>query len=113
MSTLMKQLPDGRLVPVDDERRTVVPDGQRVRVPLVMMDGKTGMSDEDAARKAAARQGYVNRLGDAWKSPPPQRQPQIGDERQRAPVPVQQVGDASESEAYRRYKARLEDGWRR
>jgi hypothetical protein len=61
---------------VDDDFEGEVPDGASVRAPMMVMDGARGwqpgyaqLTDAQVARKRAARDGYVQKLETAWRTP--------------------------------------------
>jgi hypothetical protein len=105
---------------IDDEHK-VLRDGERVRVPLVMMDGRTVAVDcgpggphrpgfrynrEAQAVRDESYDAMVQQAANAWKSDTRR----IADTERAAKPPL--CEDARE-DAYRRYIARTEAAWRR
>jgi len=110
MSHALKQLADGRWVRADGKPDDIVRDGEAVRVPMIMLDGKASIDSQPVS----ARDRYVKRLNDGWVGAAKQPQPVIT-----APLPapvVKPIADASRpgqpTPAYLAYCKRLEDGYR-
>lgn len=117
-----RTMPDGSVVKLDKDE--VIRDGQRLSVPMVMMDGKPGtqaapivnadharprfgvMTDAQVAQRMASQVKYEDKIANAWKNPtlPPQQDSKPAAS---APAPVADAGAA-----YDRMKRRQEDAWK-
>ncbi len=117
---------DGRVLRLDKDE--IVQDGQVVRVPLIMQDSRTRgdatlnaehqrprpgfMNQADSVPVVCAHAKMIERTQNAWRDgaatvpAQPVQRPQPA-----APSPTPVTND--ESPAYRAYKRRLEDGYRR
>ncbi|MGE3990121.1 hypothetical protein [Pseudorhodoplanes sp.] len=126
MSQALKQLADGSWVPVNDG--DVIRDGERIRVGMPFLDGagkpapqfdaanqrpRQGQSDAlDTVRSVCARAKMIERQQNAWKDSRPSI-PAASAVAPQVQQPIAQVtSDGGESEAYKAYKRRIEDGYK-
>ena len=124
---------DGTVLKLDADE--IVQDGQAVRVPMIMQDGKAkadtpsehharprqGQTATDSAQVNDARAAYIERQQNAWRDSRPGQQVQQQHQQQQherqvqqqfqQPVFQQPTGDGTTSQ-YRAYCRRLEDGWK-
>ena len=92
----------------DEPDDRVVRDGERISVPLMLMDtiqrevaDTSPLSEEDA--RIAAYEEYVQYISNRWRHP---------EVRPRTPkATIVRTGDASR-DAYLEYRASLQDAWR-
>ena len=97
---------DGRTVPQSEalDERGMLRDGHTMRSSGALMDGRSVLAtDADQERRNALIDGYNDRIGDAWRSPPPDPA---------ADAKVRDATVAKIGDPYERYDRRIQDAWR-
>lgn len=113
----MTKLIDGKHVAEDGETISVARNGQTVRVPMMLMDGKPApvlshkpgflaVSDADRAALDVAHAVRDKRLSEAWRNPPPV------DQEQTTVPKATTVATLTSDQRYAARDSRLETAWR-
>lgn len=114
----MTKIIDGNEILEDGETINVARNGQTVRVPMMLMDGKPApvlshkpgflaVSDADRAVLDVAHAVRDKRLSEAWRNPPPVDQAQTT-----APKAPTTAATLTSDQRYAARDSRLETAWR-